>query len=147
MNNKRKRSERPNKRRKSSQKRRTQKLSLLVQEKQGEIEELQIFFGSSNQKVVEINQDECFDVNTTNVKALYQSLLSCNILSEDVVGVSENIIGERTFGIIKEGFFQTLGLKCAIKIGKHVHFNAELECRILQKLKGSTVFSIFLWSV
>ena len=104
-------------------------MPLLVQEKQGEIDEMRISLAAQARELKKLTRMNALTsvnrnlrVNTTNVKALSQSLPSCNILSEDVVALSEDIIGGGTFGIIREGFFKILGSKCAIKIGKHVHF-------------------------
>ena len=71
---------------------------------------------------------------------LSTSLPSCVQLSEDVLVISDNIIGEGTFGVVKLGFFKTLKVKCAIKIGKTTYFDAVHECRILQKVQGCCYF-------
>jgi len=64
-----------------------------------------------------------------------QSTLSANVIVE-----SEEILGEGTFGVVKVGFYQTLGVKCAIKAGKNSLFNAKLECQIMQRFHGSLYF-------
>ena len=73
-------------------------------------------------------------------KLLEQSLPNHNVLSENVIVESVDVIGEGTFGIVKVGFHKTLNLKCAIKSGKNNFFNANMECRILQQLNGSVFF-------
>ena len=72
---------------------------------------------------------------------------SFNLLSPSVVEVSDKVIGEGTFGSVKEGFFKTLDIMCAVKEAKiPEYFDALSECSCLQKLQGSPNFSVFLWS-
>ncbi len=61
-----------------------------------------------------------------------------NKLSNKVVEISDTIIGEGTFGRVQVGTMLKLGIKCAVKSGKTVHyFNADHEAAVLQRLQGS----------
>ena len=74
-------------------------------------------------------------------KTCFNNLLpSCTELSGNVIECFGKKLGEGTFGLVKEGFFKTVSLKCAIKSGKQNLFDAKIECRILQFLQGSPFF-------
>jgi len=66
-----------------------------------------------------------------------QSTLSANVIVE-----SEEILGEGTFGVVKVGFYQTLGVKCAIKAGKNSLFNGMSNHATISRV---LVFSVCIW--
>lgn len=73
-------------------------------------------------------------------KSLSTLLPSCVQLSEQVLSITDIIIGEGTFGIVKLAYFKTLKVYCAVKIGKMSYFDAVRECRIFQKVQGCCYF-------
>ena len=68
-----------------------------------------------------------------------QVLKPQSTLSEAVIVESEEILGKGSFGIVKMGFNKTLGIKCAIKVGKNNLFNAQLEYQIMLRFHGSNI--------
>lgn len=49
--------------------------------------------------------------------------------------ITDEILDEGTFGIVKIGFRKTLGIKCAVKIGNFSYYsNALREASYLQKI-------------
>ena len=56
-------------------------------------------------------------------------------MSSDVLTISNQNIGEGSFGIVSIGHIKTLDSFCAVKEGKHSHhFNVIFEARVLQSL-------------
>ena len=65
----------------------------------------------------------------------YQLLPLHTELSSDVLTISNQNIGEGSFGIVSIGHIKTLDSFCAVKEGKHSHhFNVIFEARVLQSL-------------
>ena len=81
-----------------------------------------------------------FLVSKVRIMSLEDVLHSYNELTGDVVDISENVIGEGSFGIVKTGTLKSLNLECAIKVGKNNLFDAKLEYKILQACSGSMYF-------
>ena len=133
--------------RKNKSRKRNHACSLLSQEKE-KVKELEEKLQKSNKriKVLTTNKPPISSVSRnlymskTASKSLSQVLPNQSTLSANVIVESEEILGEGTFGVVKVGFYQTLGVKCAIKVGKNSLFNAKLECQIMQRFHGSLYF-------
>ena len=84
----------------------------------------------------------------TRKEANIATLLSHTELSSKVVTISNQKIGEGTFGVVSIGHINTPDSFCAVKEKKHSrHFNAIFEARGLRRLAGCDyfpyVFSVF----
>ena len=68
-------------------------------------------------------------------------IATTNKLTGDVVELTEEVIGEGAFGLVKVGRMTSLGINCAVKIGKSLdHFDVSHEAAALQRLQGSKNF-------
>lgn len=62
-------------------------------------------------------------------------------LSDQVVKLSEDLVGKGTFGVVKIGRMTQLGIQCAIKSGNSAkYFDAHHEASYLFQLQGSNFF-------
>ena len=80
---------------------------------------------------------------------LLEYLPNHTVLSEEVVNINDQVLGEGSFGIVKLGFFKTLDVHCAVKTAKkikHNLFNAVREARVLAFLEGFKS-SICIWGL
>ena len=74
---------------------------------------------------------------------LLEYLPNHTVLSEEVVNINDQVLGEGSFGIVKLGFFKTLDVHCAVKTAKNIKhnlFNAVREARVLAVLQGCKFF-------
>lgn len=151
------RSKESQKRRKSTKRaknalRRKQAISLLKEEKI-KVNQIEVKLEKEKKKVenlksqLRVERPGIFSSVSRNMvasrsssKSLTTSLPSCAQLSEDVLVVTDVVLGGGTFGIVKLGHLKTLHVNCAVKIGKFTQFDAVRECRILQKLQGCRYF-------
>ena len=81
--------------------------------------------------------------NLVKQPQLLEYLPNHTVLSEEVVNINDQVLGEGSFGIVRLGFFKTLGVHCAVKKAKNIKqnsFNAVREARILAVLQGCKFF-------
>ena len=75
-------------------------------------------------------------------------IAATNKLTGDVVELTEEVIDEGEFGLVKVGKMTSLGINCAVKIGKSLdHFDASHKAAAPQRLQKSKnfphVFDVF----
>ena len=86
-------------------------------------------------------QNETF--NLVKQPQLLEYLPNQTVLSEEVVNINYQVLGDGSFAIVKLGFFKTLGVHCALKKAKNFKqnlFNAVREARELVNLAGCKSF-------
>ena len=74
---------------------------------------------------------------------LLEYLPNHTVLSEEVVNINDQVLGEGSFGIVKLGFFKTMGVHCVVKAAKNIKhnlFNAVREARVVAVLQGCRFF-------
>ena len=61
--------------------------------------------------------------NLVKQPQLLEYLPNHTVLLEEVVNINDQLLGEGSFGIVKLGFFKTLGVHCAVKKAKNIKQN------------------------
>ena len=79
------------------------------------------------------------NINLVKQPQSLEYLPNHTVLSEELMNINDQVLGEGRFGIVKLGFFKTLGVHRAVKKAKNIKqnsFNAVREARVLAVLQG-----------